>query len=66
MVSRGKPESDLFLHAARNMGAAPSACIVMEDSPAGAEAVTRAGILDRQGMLPGAILPLSDGLRERI
>lgn len=44
MVSRGKPEPDLFLHAARVMGAEPSACIVIEDSPAGIEAAKRAGM----------------------
>ena len=44
MVSRGKPEPDLFLHAARDMGVAPAACIVVEDSPAGVEAAKRAGM----------------------
>ena len=31
-VARGKPEPDLFLHAAEQMGVAPSACVVVEDS----------------------------------
>ncbi|MCB5203705.1 HAD family hydrolase [Neorhizobium sp. T786] len=44
MVSRGKPAPDLFLHAAEEMGADPSACIVIEDSPAGIEAAKRAGM----------------------
>lgn len=44
MVSRGKPEPDLFLYAARDMGADPAACIVIEDSPAGVEAARRAGM----------------------
>ena len=44
MVKRGKPEPDLFLHAAKNMGADPAHCIVIEDSPAGIEAAKRAGM----------------------
>lgn len=44
MVARGKPAPDLFLHAARTMGADPSDCLVVEDSPAGIEAARRAGM----------------------
>lgn len=44
MVKRGKPEPDLFLHAARDMGVAPSGCIVIEDSAAGVEAAQKAGM----------------------
>lgn len=44
MVDRGKPAPDLFLHAAREMGAAPRDCVVIEDSPAGVEAARRAGM----------------------
>ena len=44
MVNKGKPAPDLFLHAAREMCVAPSACIVVEDSPAGIEAAKRAGM----------------------
>ena len=35
MVAHGKPAPDLFLHAARSLGYAPAACLVVEDSPAG-------------------------------
>ncbi len=38
MVARGKPAPDLFLFAADCMGHAPSACLVIEDSPAGVRA----------------------------
>ena len=31
-VSRGKPAPDLFLHAAAQMGAVPTRCVVVEDS----------------------------------
>ena len=44
MVENGKPAPDLFLHAARAMGAAPADCVVVEDSPAGIEAAQRAGM----------------------
>ncbi len=39
-----KPEPDLFLHAARTMGADPDACIVIEDSASGVVAARRAGM----------------------
>lgn len=44
MVSRGKPAPDLFLHAAAEMGIAPTRCLVVEDSPAGIEAARLAGM----------------------
>jgi HAD superfamily hydrolase (TIGR01509 family) len=44
MVERGKPEPDLFLHAAHQMGMEPSRCVVVEDSPAGVMAAKRAGM----------------------
>ncbi|SEA50986.1 HAD-IA family hydrolase [Rubrimonas cliftonensis] len=44
MVARGKPAPDLFLHAAAAMGAAPAACAVIEDSPAGVMAARAAGM----------------------
>jgi HAD superfamily hydrolase (TIGR01509 family) len=44
MVDRGKPAPDLFLHAAKEMGVAPEATIVIEDSPVGARAARAAGM----------------------
>lgn len=44
MVENGKPAPDLFLHAARRMGAVPGDCVVIEDSPAGIEAARRAAM----------------------
>jgi len=41
---RGKPEPDLFLEAARRLGAAPADCVVFEDAPFGIEAARRAGM----------------------
>ena len=43
-VERGKPHPDLYLHAARQIGAPPSSCLVIEDSPTGVEAGRRAGM----------------------
>jgi HAD superfamily hydrolase (TIGR01509 family) len=34
-VPRGKPHPDLFLHAARTLGAEPASCAVVEDTPSG-------------------------------
>lgn len=43
-VDRGKPAPDLFLHAARRMGARPGACVVVEDADSGIEAARAAGM----------------------
>ncbi|RSS64730.1 HAD family phosphatase [Streptomyces sp. WAC06614] len=43
-VARGKPAPDLFLHAARQLGADPAACVVVEDSRPGVEAARAAGM----------------------
>ncbi len=43
MVARPKPAPDIYLHAARRLGAEPARCLVVEDSPAGAAAALGAG-----------------------
>ncbi|MCQ4083322.1 HAD family phosphatase [Streptomyces sp. RB6PN25] len=43
-VERGKPEPDVFLEAARRLGADPADCVVVEDAPPGAAAAQRAGM----------------------
>jgi HAD superfamily hydrolase (TIGR01509 family) len=43
-VERGKPAPDLFLFAAKQMGARPARCIVIEDSSLGVEAGRAAGM----------------------
>lgn len=44
MVENGKPAPDLFLHAANAMGFSPVQCIVVEDSPFGAQGAAFAGM----------------------
>jgi HAD superfamily hydrolase (TIGR01509 family) len=43
-VPNGKPAPDLFLHAARTLGADPARCAVVEDSRFGVEAARAAGM----------------------
>lgn len=43
-VANPKPAPDLFLHAARSMGAAPAHCAVVEDTPTGVAAAVAAGM----------------------
>ena len=44
LVPRGKPHPDIFLHAARAIGATPADCVVLEDSPSGVMAGVAAGM----------------------
>jgi HAD superfamily hydrolase (TIGR01509 family) len=57
-VERGKPHPDLFLHAAEQMGASPSACVVVEDSPYGVRGAVAAGMraLGYAAMTPAPVL----------
>jgi HAD superfamily hydrolase (TIGR01509 family) len=43
-VTRGKPDPDLFLHAASSVGADPALCAVVEDSQLGVQAAHAAGM----------------------
>lgn len=43
-VARGKPAPDIFLHAAKAMGANPERCVVIEDSVPGVEGAVAAGM----------------------
>ncbi|WP_328504185.1 HAD family phosphatase [Streptomyces sp. NBC_00457] len=43
-VERGKPAPDVFLEAARRLGAAPADCVVLEDAAPGAAAAHAAGM----------------------
>ena len=43
-VTRGKPEPDVFLLAARRLGVTPAECVVIEDAENGMMAARRAGM----------------------
>jgi HAD superfamily hydrolase (TIGR01509 family) len=48
MVKRGKPEPDIFFHAAKAMNVHPHNCLVVEDSTTGVTAAKAAGMLTWQ------------------
>lgn len=57
-VARPKPAPDLFLHAARGLGADPARCLVFEDSDPGALGALAAGmtvVLVPDQRLPGPV-----------
>ena len=43
-VSRGKPDPEVYLTAARRLGVEPSHCIIIEDAPAGVQGARNAGM----------------------
>ena len=45
MIKRGKPDPEIYLMAAEEMGLAPEECIVVEDSVAGVKAGKAAGMM---------------------
>ena len=53
-TARHKPEPDVFLEAARRLGASPATCTVYEDTDIGLEAARRAGMeaVDIRKLLP--------------
>lgn len=44
MISRGKPDPEVYLLAAKLLGLEPSECVVCEDAPVGIEAARAAGM----------------------
>jgi HAD superfamily hydrolase (TIGR01509 family) len=55
-VEHGKPAPDLFLHAAAEIGAEPTGCAVVEDSPFGVQAAHAAGM--KAYAYAGGIMPV--------
>jgi len=64
-VERGKPHPDLFLLAARTMGADPARTAVVEDSPAGVRAGRAAG-MTVFGFAPGETGPVLEAEGARV
>ena len=74
MVSRGKPEPDIYVFAAEKLGLEPSECLALEDSQNGIKSASSAGcktvmVPDLDGPTP-EIQPLlydvADGLTDVI
>lgn len=63
MVPNGKPEPDVYLLAAKTMGAEPKKCLVIEDSVVGATAATRAG-MDVLCILPHRDIDINKQIEE--
>lgn len=60
-IENGKPAPDIFLLAAKRLGAAPKDCVVFEDSPAGIKAAKSAGM--HTVLIPDMIQPDSPLLK---
>ena len=61
-VERGKPEPDVYLEAARGLGAMPAGCLVVEDSYNGVRAAKAAGMT--VVLVPNASVPPRPGTHE--
>ena len=66
MVTRGKPNPDIFLKAAELLGLTPAECVVVEDSPAGIRAAVAAGmkavLVPDQAAITQEIIDMSDAV----
>lgn len=64
MITKGKPNPDIFLKAAELLGLQPQECIVVEDSPAGIKAAYAAGmkavLVPDQAAITQEIIDMSD------
>jgi HAD superfamily hydrolase (TIGR01509 family) len=61
-VEHGKPEPDVYLEAARQLGVRPARCLVVEDSLNGVLAGKRAGMT--VALVPNEAVPPAPGARE--
>lgn len=70
MVTKGKPNPDIFLKAAELLGVEPSECIVVEDSPAGIRAAVSAGmkavLVPDQAAITDEIIAMSDAVLDSL
>ena len=58
MVSRGKPDPEIYLAACQSLGTAPARTLAVEDSPSGVLSASRAGM--PVAMVPDLIPPTPD------
>ena len=58
-ISRGKPDPEIFLTAARVLGVSPSLCVGVEDAAAGVQAIKSAGMY-AIGVGDASVLALAD------
>ncbi len=58
MVQKGKPDPDIYILAAKELGLAPNECLALEDSPAGLLSANRAGCYPV--MIPDQDLPTAE------
>ena len=74
MVAHGKPEPDIYVYAADQLGLKPQECLALEDSPNGVRSAHAAGcktilvpdLDDPSGQLEGLIDGVADGLLDVI
>ena len=45
MVEKGKPEPDIYIYAAKELGLKPCECMALEDSPNGVKSAASAGFV---------------------
>jgi HAD superfamily hydrolase (TIGR01509 family) len=57
-IPHGKPAPDIYLEAARRLGASPRSCIVLEDSEPGVRGALAAGMVPI--MVPDLLLPTAE------
>lgn len=60
-VACGKPEPDIYMLAAKNLGVSPECCVALEDSPAGVRAAKAAGMT--AVMVPDIVQPDEETLK---
>jgi HAD superfamily hydrolase (TIGR01509 family) len=62
-VEQAKPEPHIYRHTARLLGVSPEACLAVEDSPAGVQSASTAGMLVVQSRQASSAAPPQPGAR---